>query len=136
MFPTERTRFPPSLRILSENYATSSISVTVDNGTPVVSVTAPSSGATVSGSSVILNASASDDTAISSVQFQIDGSNLGASITSAPYTKTWDSTGVSDGTHTVKAIATSTWNTNEAADSKLLVGTTSSYGTSYYSPLS
>ena len=136
--------------------------------TPAVSLTAPSSGADVSGSSVTLTAFASDDVGIQSVQFQIDGTNLGSAITSAPYTTTWNSTGVSDGTHTITAIvtnvvgaqnsatksvtventpvslssisatssyttATSTWTTNEPATSEVLIGPTTSYGTTYYS---
>ena len=108
----------------SGSYATSSESVTVENGTPTISLIAPSSGATVAGSSVTLSASVSDNVGISSVQFQVDGSNLGSAITSAPYTKTWDSTGVSDGSHTIKAIVTNVVGTSASASESVTVENT------------
>ena len=39
------------------------------------------------------------------MQFEVDGANIGSAITSSPYTTTWDSTGVGDGTHTLYAVA-------------------------------
>ncbi len=78
----------------SGNYATSSESITVDNGPPTVSFSAPTSGATVGGSAVTLTATASDDVGVASVQFQVDGSNIGSALTSSPYTTTWNSTGI------------------------------------------
>lgn len=89
-------------------YATSSVSVTVDNTPPTVSLTAPSSGATVSGSSVTLTATASDNVAVASVQFEVDGTDIGAAAKSSPYTTTWNSTGVADGAHTLYAVAEDT----------------------------
>jgi hypothetical protein len=90
----------------SGNYATSSvITITVDNIAATVSLTAPSSGATVSGSSVTLSATASDTAGVAGVQFKIDGSNLGSLITSSPYTTSWNSTSVVDGSHTIAAVA-------------------------------
>jgi peptidoglycan hydrolase-like protein with peptidoglycan-binding domain len=61
---------------------------------PTVSMTAPSSGATLSGSSVTLTATASDNVALASVQFKVDSSNVGSAVTVAPYTTSWNSTGV------------------------------------------
>jgi hypothetical protein len=87
------------------NYATSSISVTVDNTPPTVLLTAPSSGAAVSGSSVTLTATSADNVAVTGVQFKVDGVNLGASGTTSPYSITWDSTSVADGSHTIAAVA-------------------------------
>jgi lysophospholipase L1-like esterase len=75
---------------------------------PTVSLTVPSSGATVSGSSVTLTATASDNVAVANVQFKVDGTNIGSVITSSPYTTTWNSTGVSDGSHTLYAVAEDT----------------------------
>jgi predicted GH43/DUF377 family glycosyl hydrolase len=89
----------------SGNYATSSISVTVDNTPPVVNTTVPSSGSTVSGSGVTLTASSSDNVAVTGVQFKVDGANIGASGTTSPYSITWDSTSVVDGSHTISAVA-------------------------------
>ena len=76
----------------------------IDNP-PTVSITAPASGATVSGSSVSLNANASDDHAVSSVAFSIDGTNVGTD-TSSSYHVSWNSTTASDGSHTLVATAT------------------------------
>ena len=71
----------------------------------MVTLTAPTSGATVHGSSVTLSATSSGSVSIASVQFKVDNSNIGSSISSAPYTTTWDSTGVADGAHTLYAVA-------------------------------
>src|SRR5262249_27217831 len=38
----------------------------------------------------------------------IDGNPLGSQITAAPYSRTWDTTTVSNGPHTVTAVATDT----------------------------
>jgi len=81
---------------------------TPDTTPPTVSLTAPSSGATVSGSSVTLTATASDNVAVANVQFKVGTTNIGSAITSSPYTSTWDSTGISDGTYTLYAVAEDT----------------------------
>ena len=41
-----------------------------------------------------------------SVQLQIDGAPSGAPVTTAPYSFSWDTTKVSDGTHTLSAVVT------------------------------
>jgi peptidoglycan/xylan/chitin deacetylase (PgdA/CDA1 family)/archaellum component FlaF (FlaF/FlaG flagellin family) len=71
---------------------------------PTVSLTAPSSGATLSGP-VTFSASASSPVGISKVDFLVNGVVV-ATATSAPYTATWDSTTVGDGPVTVTARAT------------------------------
>jgi len=88
--------------------STASIPVVVDNTAPVVSLTAPLAGATVSGTTVALAADASDNNAVAAVQFKIDGALVGAEDVSAPYSASWDSTAVADGTHTVSAVARDT----------------------------
>ncbi|HEX5922362.1 MAG TPA: LamG-like jellyroll fold domain-containing protein [Baekduia sp.] len=94
------------------NSATStSVSVTVSNGTPdttppTVSMTAPARGATVSGASVALSATASDNVGVTGVQFRLDGTtNIGAQATTSPYAVTWNTTAVSNGAHTLTAVA-------------------------------
>ncbi|MFA6908664.1 MAG: Ig-like domain-containing protein [Patescibacteria group bacterium] len=72
---------------------------------PIVSVTAPANAATVSGSSVTVSATASDNTAVSGVQFKLDGVNLGSEDTSSPYSITWNSTTASNASHTITAVA-------------------------------
>jgi hypothetical protein len=82
----------------------------INNNTtpPTVSLTAPTNGATVSGSSVTLTASSSDSVGVAAVQFKIDGTNVGASGTTTPYSITWNSTSVADGSHTIAAVAEDT----------------------------
>ncbi len=71
---------------------------------PNVSMTSPAPNATVSGQTTI-SASASDPyNSIIGVQFLLDGSNLGAEVTSSPYTLTWDTSSLS-GAHTLAGIA-------------------------------
>ncbi|MBK6959186.1 MAG: hypothetical protein IPH22_13505 [Nitrosomonas sp.] len=80
--------------------------VIVDGGTsPTVSITAPTGGVNVAGSSVTISASAADDISVSGVQFKLDGTNLGTEVTTPPYAVTWDSTAVADGPHTITAVA-------------------------------
>jgi len=79
---------------------------TTDTTPPTVALTSPSGGSTVAGSAVSLSATASDDVAVAGVQFKLDSTtNIGSEITVAPYTTTWDSTAVSDGLHTIVAVA-------------------------------
>ncbi len=76
-----------------------------DTTAPVTSFTSPSSGSTVSGASIVISVTASDDMAVSGVQFKVDGINTGSEDIVAPYSVTWDSTAVADGTHTAMAVA-------------------------------
>jgi hypothetical protein len=54
---------------------------------------------------VTFSADASDNVGVVGVQFKLDGVNLSAEDTAAPYAMTWDSTTASNGTHTVTAVA-------------------------------
>lgn len=76
----------------------------IDTTPPTVAVTAPADGSTVSGS-VLVTATASDDTSVVGVQLAVDGTALGAEDTAAPYSVSWSTTTVSDGSHTVSAKA-------------------------------
>ena len=71
---------------------------------PSVSVTSPSAGATLNGTTTVA-ASASDNRGVASVQFRVDGQNLGAADTSAPYSLPWNTTSSPEGAHTVTAVA-------------------------------
>ena len=77
---------------------------TSDTTAPAVSITAPASGATVSGA-VSLTANASDNVGVVSVQFLVDGTNLGSLILASPYQANWNTTAVGNGTHTITAVA-------------------------------
>ncbi|WP_224365833.1 Ig-like domain-containing protein [Hyalangium versicolor] len=78
------------------------ISVTVDNTAPAVALTSPVS-TTLQGT-VNVEASASDLHGVSRVEFY-DGSVLLASDTSAPYSLSWNTLAVANGSHTLKAKA-------------------------------
>jgi len=75
---------------------------------PTVSMTSPAPNATVS-SLVTVAASASDPIAVDGVQFLLDGSPLGAQLTTQPYMLAWDSTMVTSGAHTLAATATNSF---------------------------
>jgi hypothetical protein len=76
-----------------------------DTTPPTVSMTSPANGASVSGTTVSVAATASDNVGVASVQFTLDGANLGSPIATAPYQVTWDTTAVANGSHTLAAKA-------------------------------
>ena len=54
---------------------------------------------------VLVEATATDNLGVASVQFKLDGVDLGAADVTAPYTVSWDTTTVADGPHTITAEA-------------------------------
>ncbi|MGH8584642.1 MAG: galactose oxidase-like domain-containing protein [Gammaproteobacteria bacterium] len=76
-----------------------------DTTPPTVSITAPASGATVSGTAVTVAATAFDNVGVAGVQFRVDGANLGAEDTAPPYSVTWNSTTATNGSHTFTEVA-------------------------------
>ncbi|HTL67265.1 MAG TPA: glycoside hydrolase family 9 protein [Lacunisphaera sp.] len=79
--------------------------LSTDTTAPSVSLTAPVGGATVSGTSVAVSATASDNVGVVGVQFQVDGTAVGNEVTSAPYGTTWNSTTATNGSHVLTAVA-------------------------------
>src|SRR5216110_3684183 len=71
---------------------------------PAVSIASPASGARVSGT-VTMTANASDNIGVVGVQFLLDGVNVGAEVTAAPYSSPWDTTTASRSPHTLTAVA-------------------------------
>ncbi len=91
----------------STGHTTASSTITftvVDITAPAVSITYPTSGATVAGT-ISFTATATDATGVSGVQFKLDGSNLGSEDTASPYSLSWNSLSVSNGSHTITATA-------------------------------
>jgi hypothetical protein len=92
------------------NVATSAAAnVTVSNTSadttpPTISLTAPTGGATVSGS-VTVSATAADDTGVFGVQFLLDGAAMGTEDLAGPYSTAWNSTTASNGSHALAARA-------------------------------
>lgn len=119
------------------NSATSaSVVVSVNNTTkdttpPTVSMTAPASGATVSGTTTV-SATASDNVAVASVQFQLDNVNVGSADLTSPYTYSWDTTKSTNGSHTLRAIATDT--SSNATTSTAITVTVSNNSTDTTAP--
>ncbi len=74
----------------------------VDNP-PSVTITVPSSGQVVSGTQSF-SATATDDKGINRVEFYVDGA-LQLSDTTSPYSYSWNTTLVGDGSHTLEAHA-------------------------------
>jgi hypothetical protein len=74
---------------------------------PTVSLTAPAAGTNVIGN-IAVSATASDANGVAGVQFRLDGVNLGAEVTTPPYSITWDTTTTADGSHSLTAIARNT----------------------------
>src|SRR2546429_4824403 len=75
-------------------------------GSLIVAMTSPASGSIVS-DTVPVRASVSVIGLITvrGVQFQLDGANLGAEDTSAPYSVSWNTTTTGNGSHTLTAVA-------------------------------
>src|SRR6266853_3071546 len=75
-------------------------------GSLIVTITSPDSGSTVSSTvSVTASVSIIGVLTVRGVQFKLDGANLGAEDTSAPYSVPWDTTTASNGSHTLTAVA-------------------------------
>src|SRR5207248_2054264 len=80
------------------------VTSTPDTTPPVVSITAPTSSATVTGT-ISVTATATDNVGVVGVQFKLDGANLGAEVTTAPYAVPWNTTAAPNGAHTLRAVA-------------------------------
>lgn len=77
-----------------------------DTQAPTVTITAPAAAARVAGASVAVTATASDNSgAVAGVQFKLDGANLGAEDTTAPFAVAWNSATAADGDHVLTATA-------------------------------
>jgi hypothetical protein len=75
-----------------------------DTTPPTSAITSPAAGASVSGT-ISVAASATDNVGVVGVQFRLDGVNLGAEDTSAPYSVSWNTTTAALGPHTLTAVA-------------------------------
>jgi hypothetical protein len=71
---------------------------------PSAAVIDPIENATVSGT-VSVSANARDNIRVVGVQLKVDGKLLGAELTALPYTRSWDTTPFSNGTHILTATA-------------------------------
>jgi peptidoglycan/xylan/chitin deacetylase (PgdA/CDA1 family) len=85
------------------------VSVTVgntapDTSAPTVSVTGPAANASVTGT-ISLTADAADNIGVVGVKFLVDGTQIGSEATAAPFQASLDTTTLTNGNHSVTAIA-------------------------------
>src|SRR5881396_362580 len=72
----------------------------------IVTITSPADGSPVSGTiPVTASVTIIGALTVAGVQFKLDGNNLGAEDTSAPYSVPWNTTTASNGSHTLTAVA-------------------------------
>jgi hypothetical protein len=88
------------------------VTITVDH--PTTSVVVPSNGSWVSGTTVPLQAAASDSVGVTKVEFHLSGGSLNSALiatatqTSSGWQASWNSTTVPDGTYTLQSDAYNT----------------------------
>jgi hypothetical protein len=92
----------------ANNVGSASVGVSVSNLTadttpPTVSVTAPLSGASVSGT-IAVQGTATDNVGVTKVEFDVDGVAV-ATASSSPFSFSWNSTAVSNASHTLRVRA-------------------------------
>ena len=76
---------------------------------PSVNITEPADGSAVSGANVTVTATASDDDAVTQVEFFVDGASIGLGTEgSEEWTISWDTTLANNGSRTLAATATDT----------------------------
>jgi hypothetical protein len=111
------------------NVGTASVSFTADRIQPAVSITAPASGATVSGT-VIVSASATDNTAVSRVSFYANGALIGTA-TAAPFQVSWNTAGLVGSQSLVAQAVDSVGNSANSATVTVSAGSGSGTNASY-----
>jgi hypothetical protein len=79
------------------------VNINNDFVSPAVTLTAPVAG-TIAGT-IDITANASDNTGVIGVQFLLNGNNLGAEDLTVPYSFTWSTNAVVDGSYTLTARA-------------------------------
>ena len=80
------------------------IKIIADITLPVVSITSPSNGASVSGT-INVTVNATDNVGVKSVSLSIDGSISVSSNGTSPFSNSWNSGTVANGTHTLTVTA-------------------------------
>jgi len=78
-------------------------STAADTTPPTASITSPAAGATVSGT-ISIQANASDNVGVTSVDFLVDGTVISSDKTS-PYSVSWNTTGTANGPHSLAVRA-------------------------------
>ncbi len=100
-----------TLTVTDDDDATASLSTTAtivdpDVPMPTVSITQPSPGADLQGTTTLI-AATSNDPVVTRIDFFVDGTLIGTDNAS-PWSTVWDTTTVPNGAHTLTAVATDT----------------------------
>jgi len=88
----------------ANTYGYAVLELSTDITPPVSEIVTPIDNASISGSSVTITASSSDNVNLSSVQFMLDGENIGNVGTTSQYSISLDTTTVINGQHTIYAV--------------------------------
>ncbi len=92
--------------------------------TITVAITSPANGSTISGT-VIVSAKASDNVGVvTGVTFKVDATQIGSTVTTAPYSVSLNTASLKDSSHTISAVATDAAGNSKTASITI---TTSNY---------
>jgi hypothetical protein len=75
-----------------------------DTTSPTVTLTAPSNGASVTGT-ITLSATSVDNVGVTGIWFTLDGATIGTEVSSPQATVSWNSVSTANGTHRIAAAA-------------------------------
>nr|MBA3966001.1 fibronectin type III domain-containing protein [Nitrospirales bacterium] len=99
-----------------------------DTTPPTMTLVGPQNSSPISGT-ITVSATASDNIGVVGVQFKLNGNNLGPEDTTNPFSSSWNTTAVSDGSYTLSATARdAAGNTTTAAPVNVTVSNTTSPG--------
>jgi hypothetical protein len=104
--PVSMSRFAmvtPGDEAASDHYGIVAEFALSDSTAPSVQISTPAAGSTVSGT-VSVNVTATDDVGVSRVDLLVDRTMVG-SLSASPWRFSWNSTSVSNGQHTLQAVA-------------------------------
>jgi peptidoglycan/xylan/chitin deacetylase (PgdA/CDA1 family) len=85
--------------------STKSQQIRIDRNAPLVAITSPANGATVTGNIKIIASPSDAETGVASVKFYVDGVLVGT-VTGSPWQIAWNTKKYSSGQHVLTAVAT------------------------------
>ena len=94
----------PLLEAIKSAVSGDTVASAADTTAPAISFTSPSNNSTISGN-INITVNASDNVGVTNVAIKIDGTQIGNSLSSSPFTEAWNSSLVSNGSHTITATA-------------------------------
>lgn len=97
--------------LVTDNFSLTLAQVAEDTTLPTVLLTSPADNATLNGN-VQIEATANDNVGVAGVTFKVDGVTLGSEDLTAPYAVQLDTTTITNGQHTISAVARDTSGNN------------------------